>query len=79
MKDLDKYILKEQVPWDYILYVKEEDYILEIICGSSAYYSIYIRLTPEEVHQYSTEGKQALENISAVIRDNLEDQRRRAI
>ncbi len=79
MKDLDKYILKEQVPWDYILYEKDENYILEIICGSSAYYSIYIRLTSEEILQYSTEGRQALENISAGIRDNLEDQRRRAI
>jgi len=79
MNNLEKYTKIEEVSWYYTLFMKEEEYIMEIICGSSAYYSIYICLTSNEIFQYSSEGKLVLEEIAARVRENPKEQRSREI
>lgn len=79
MINLNAYTSTAQNSWDYTLLTLNEDYILEVVCGSAAIYSVYIQLTQEEIQNYVTQGEKALGNLAARIRNNTNEQNKRKI
>ena len=79
MINLNAYTSAAQNSWDYTLLTLNEDYILEVVCGSAAIYSVYIQLTQEEIQNYVTQGEKALGNLAARIRNNTNEQNKRKI
>lgn len=79
MLNLSAYTSIVQSPWDYTLLTLNEEYILEVVCGSVASYSVYIRLTADEIQDYIQRGEKALDSIAEMIRNNTNEQKKRKI
>ena len=56
------------VPWSHFLSKIGEDYVLTVLCGTSAVYSLNIPLNPEEC-ALALASNDSLEKIAARIRD----------
>lgn len=70
MIQLDNYEQIIQSPWNYTLYKLNDDYVLEVVCGSVALYNKQIRLSPEEVIAYKNFGEKTLESIAKIAQNN---------
>jgi len=71
-KIIDKY-------YDYILYQKENDLILSVVCGTVAVYDITIALNPQETQEYHKKGGSFLDTLASTIRSYPEEYFKRRI
>lgn len=55
---------------NYIFYKKEEDYFLEIICGTIAIYEKKICLNSEQVQEYNKLGESYIDQLVNVLRQS---------
>ncbi len=69
MINLDNYTEITKSPWNYVLYNLNDDYVLEVICGSVGMYSKYIHLTADEIIEYKTFGNQTLDRIAKIAQN----------
>jgi len=57
--------------WSYKFGKEDEDYFLEVVCGSVGIYEIKIQLNDEEIDNYKEKGKEYIENlVSDIQHDN---------
>jgi hypothetical protein len=65
--------------WDYILSQSEEDYILEVVCGTVAIYTIIFKLDETERAGFETKGEGFLDDLAWKVRDYPEEYIKRRV
>jgi hypothetical protein len=65
--------------WDYILFQSEEDYLLEVVCGTVAIYTITFKLDEVEKAGFEAEGERYLDHLAWKVRDYPEDYIKRRV
>lgn len=65
--------------WDYILFQDKEDYILEVVCGTVAIYTITFKLDEVEKAGFEVESERFLDQLAWKVRDYPEDYLKRRI
>lgn len=65
--------------WDYILSQSEEDYILEVVCGTVAIYTITFKLDEAEKAGFEAEGERFLDHLAWKVRDYPEEYIKRRV
>jgi len=65
--------------WDYTLYKKNNQYFLEVICGSVALFEIKIQLNEEEISNYLEKGEVYIEEMARTIQENPSKWKERTI
>jgi hypothetical protein len=65
--------------WDYILFQSEEDYIMEVVCGTVAIYTITFKLDETERAGFETEGERFLDHLAWKVRDYPEEYIKRRV
>jgi hypothetical protein len=75
MKNSIKVIAEEG--WSWMLFQDDQRYILSVVCGSVALYSIDMLLSEMEATAYHQEGRAAIKKLAEKIRNNPEAYRLR--
>lgn len=65
--------------WDYILSQSEGDYILEVVCGTVAIYTITFELDEVEKAGFEAEGERYLDHLAWKVRDYPEEYIKRRV
>ncbi len=65
--------------WDYILSQSEEDFILEVVCGTVAIYTITFKLDETERAGFEAEGERYLDHLAWKVRDYPEEYIKRRV
>lgn len=65
--------------WDYILSQENEDYFLEVICGTVAIYTICFKLDEDEKSRFLAEGESYLDQLAWRVRDWPEEYLKRRV
>lgn len=65
--------------WDYIFFQSEEDYILDVVCGTVAIYTIEFKLDETEKAGFEAEGERYLDHLAWKVRDYPEEYIKRRV
>ena len=61
----------------WILYHSNEGYLLDVLCGRSAVYSVQFVLNTEESNQFQEKGKDYIDTLAYRVQNNPEAYRNR--
>lgn len=81
MREVKKSALQliQEIEWDYALFAYPEGYVLEIICGTVAIYSVFIEPTPDELKGFNGKDIKHFEHLKNKIQSNTKEQELRKI
>lgn len=71
-----KEVIKKQ--WSYTLYESDESYVLSVICGTVALYTIQVQLNEEEINAFKVNGVDYIDSLVKTIQsepDKFKDRR----
>jgi hypothetical protein len=81
MKEVKKSELQliQEIEWDYALFAYPDGYVLEIMCGTVAVYSVFIEPTPDELKGFNGTDIRHFEHLKNKIQSNTKEQELRRI
>jgi len=56
--------------WNYVLYKSDEDYLLDVLCGSVGMYQLKIWLNTSEKESYLLRGEDYIDELARTIQRN---------
>ena len=62
-------------PWKYVLFKLKEDYILDVVCGGAAIYTVTVTLNQTQKEQYLQEGISYINRLAKAITKSPSDYR----
>jgi len=76
MKEVKRSALQliQEIEWDYVLFAYPDGYVLEVICGTVAIYSVFIEPTPDELKGFNGVDIKHFELLKSKIQSNTKEQ-----